>query len=124
MAKILVVEDDKDLNRFLSICLTNGGHEITPCYNGKEALDKKVKTPAEVFAYTFGITSTLIFGLGMCLAMKIIGDAMVLGIIIGVVGMGLILANYPLYKKVLLSRKKKYANEIISLTNEALNENK
>lgn len=40
MAKILVVEDDKDLNRFLSICLTNGGHEITPCYNGKEALDK------------------------------------------------------------------------------------
>ena len=23
MAKILVVEDDKDLNRFLSICLTN-----------------------------------------------------------------------------------------------------
>ena len=89
-----------------------------------KALDKKVKTPAEVFAYTFGITSTLIFGLGMCLAMKIIGNAMVLGIIIGVVGMGLILANYPLYKKVLLSRKKKYASEIITLTSEALNENK
>lgn len=43
MAKILVVEDDKDLNRFLAICLTNGGHDIVSCFNGKEALEKTEK---------------------------------------------------------------------------------
>lgn len=43
MAKILVVEDDKDLNKFLAICLTNGGHDIVSCFNGKEALEKTEK---------------------------------------------------------------------------------
>jgi len=52
-------------------------------------LDKKVKLPATIFTYTFGIVSSLILGLGMCFAMKVIGGStlmMVLGIIIGCIG--------------------------------------
>ena len=40
MIKILVVEDDKDLNRLVSTCLRNEGYEITACSNGEEALEK------------------------------------------------------------------------------------
>ena len=81
-------------------------------------LDRKAKKPAEIFAYTFGIISALIFGLGMCLAMQVIGEGtamMVLGIIIGIIGMILIGINYPIYKKILNNSKKKYACDIITL---------
>ncbi len=50
-------------------------------------LDRKAKRPAEIFAYSNGTIMTLVFGLGMCLAMKVIGNSMVLGIVIGIIGM-------------------------------------
>lgn len=81
-------------------------------------LDRKAKLPAEIFAYTNGIIMSLVFGLGMCLAMKVIGDAFVLGIIIGIVGMIGVILNYPLYKKILESSKEKYSYDIIKLANE------
>lgn len=84
-------------------------------------LDRKAKLPAQVFTYTFGIVSALIFGLGMCLAMKVIGDGtsmFVIGIIIGVIGMALMGINYPIYKKILENSKKKYAYDIIALAKE------
>lgn len=81
-------------------------------------LDRKAKRPAEIFAYTNGIIMTLVFGLGMCLAMKVIGDFFVLGIIIGIIGMIGIGINYPLYKKILESSKEKYSYDIIKLANE------
>ena len=52
-------------------------------------LDAKAKLPATVFTYTFGILSSLVAGLGMCLAMQVIGGGvvmMVVGIIIGLIG--------------------------------------
>ena len=38
MRKILVVEDDKDLNRFVSTSVRNSGFEVTACFDGEEAL--------------------------------------------------------------------------------------
>ena len=59
-------------------------------------LDARAKLPATVFTYTFGIITSLIAGVGMCLSMKVIGDGttfmFVLGVvvcIIGLVGMGI-----------------------------------
>lgn len=40
MARILVVEDDRDLNNAYCIILRNEGHEIETAYDGKEALAK------------------------------------------------------------------------------------
>ena len=40
MAKILVVEDDKDLNNAYKIILKHEGHEVVGVFDGKEALDK------------------------------------------------------------------------------------
>jgi len=89
-------------------------------------LDAKVKRPANVFGYTFGSISAIVMGAGMSLVMTDIGatiglaSTMVPGIIIGVVGMGLALCNYPIYQKILNSRKKKYASEILTLSDKIM----
>lgn len=85
-------------------------------------LDRRAKLPATVFTYTFGIVFALVFGVGMCLSMKVIGSGSVgmtvLGILIGVVGMLGMGINYPIYRKLLDSGKKKYAFEILQLARE------
>ncbi|MGN0166319.1 MAG: dihydropteridine reductase [Lachnospiraceae bacterium] len=89
-------------------------------------LDAKVKRPANVFAYVFGTISAIIMGCGMSLVMTDIGstigmtETMVPGIIIGVVGMLLALINYPLHKSIMNSRKKKYADQIIKLSDKIM----
>ena len=40
MIKIFVVEDDLDLNRFVSSSLRNAGYEVISCFDGLEALEK------------------------------------------------------------------------------------
>ena len=84
-------------------------------------LDKKAKMPATVFAYTFGIISSLVAGTGMSLAMQVIGSgtmAMVIGIIVGIIGFIGCGVNYPIYKKMLEKGKSKYAFEIVTLARE------
>ena len=84
-------------------------------------LDAKAKRPATIFTYTFGIVSALVFGTGMCLAMRVIGNGlagMLLGIIIGIIGMIGCGVNYPIYKRILENGKKKYAYEIVQLARE------
>lgn len=89
-------------------------------------LDNKVKRPASVVAYAFGTISALIMGAGMSLTMTDIGtviglaNSMMPGIVIGLTGMLMAIANYPLYQKILASRKKKYAGEILSLSEKLL----
>jgi len=40
VAKILVVEDDRDLNNAYCIILRHEGHEVVEAFDGKEALEK------------------------------------------------------------------------------------
>ncbi len=91
-------------------------------------LDAKVKRPANVFAYIFGSIAAIIMGAGMSLVMTDIGSTvgltnpLVPGIIIGVVGMLMAIANYPIYNDILASRKKKYADKIIALSEKLMNQ--
>ena len=90
-------------------------------------LDEKVKRPANVFAYIFGSISAIVMGAGMSLVMTDIGSTigmestMVPGSIIGIVGMLMVLVNYPMYKGILGSRKKKYGAEILKLSDKIMN---
>ena len=85
-------------------------------------LDAKVKRPANVFAYTYGSIGAVVMGAGMSLVMTDIAQTvgianpMLYGIIIGVIGMGMALSTYPIYKKMLNARKRKYAPEILKLS--------
>ena len=85
-------------------------------------LDAKAKRPANIFAYTFGIVSSLVLGVGMCLAMKVIGDGSAVsfgvGIVVGLLGILGVSINYPIYKKMLEKGKEKYASDIICLAKE------
>ncbi len=85
-------------------------------------LDRKAKSRANIFTYTFGMIMTLVLGVGMCLSMKVIGDGssfmMIFGIIVGVIGIVGISINYSIYKKLLENGKKQYAFEIMQLAKE------
>ena len=87
-----------------------------------KALDARVKKPANVFGYVYGSIGTVIMGAGMSLVMTDIGtmlgmtETLIPGIAVGVVGMVMALTTYPIYKKILNSRKKKYAARIMELS--------
>ena len=95
-----------------------------------KALDSKVKNPANAFAYVFGSVSAIIMGCGMSLIMTDIskmigmsGEPMIPGVIIGAVGLFMALVNYPMHKRIMNSRKKKYAPEILALSENIIKNN-
>lgn len=93
-----------------------------------KALDAKVKRPAIRFAYVLGIIGSLVLGTGMTFTMNVIesgtyfgfitiGENMMIpGIIIGLIGILMVSINYPIYKRRLAARRKKYADKIIALS--------
>ena len=91
-------------------------------------LDAKVKRPANLFAYLFGSIGAIIMGSGMSLIMTEelsealqIADPLIPGILIGCIVLVMAVVNFPIYKGILASRRKKYANQIISLSDSILN---
>lgn len=92
-------------------------------------LDRRAKRPASLFAYVLGSLGAIVMGAGMSLVMTEIGvavgvgAALPIGIAVGVVGLALVCANYPLYKWHLKTRKEKYAAEVLALSEKILNEN-
>ena len=97
-------------------------HKKTSKTVALKKLDAKAKRPSEIFAYTFGIISALVLGVGMCLSMSVIGSGSILmraiGIAVGVIGIAGVSVNYPIYKKIRENDKKKYAEDIIRLAKE------
>ncbi len=89
-------------------------------------MDSKVKRPANVFAYVFGSIGAIIMGSGMSLVMTDISETvgienpMLYGVVIGVIGMLMAIINYPIYKKILGNRRKKYADKIIALSDKIM----
>lgn len=90
-------------------------------------LDGKVKRPVQIFSYVCGAISALVMGSGMSLVMTDIAekiglssDMMVPGILIGIVGLALAILNYPLHNLLMKKRKKKYAAEILALSEKIL----
>jgi len=88
-----------------------------------KTLDAKVKKPANVFGYTYGSIGAIVAGAGMSLVMTDIGsllgmtETLIPGIAVGIVGLVMVLTTYPIFKKILSSRKKKYAGKIMELCN-------
>ena len=87
-----------------------------------KALDARVKRPANVFGYAYGSIGAIVMGAGMSLVMTDIGTkigltaTLVPGIAVGVAGLVMSCTTYPIYKKILNARKKKYAHQILELS--------
>ncbi len=91
-------------------------------------LDGAATQKATMLALIFGVVGALVMGSGMSLAMTGIGVllglpqnlGMLIGIPVGLVGIGLVSAAYPVYNRTLKRERKKLAPEIIRLTDELL----
>lgn len=91
-----------------------------------KALDTKVKRPANAFAWVYGSLSAVIMGSGMSLVMTDLAaslglaDGLIPGIVIGAIGLIMTLTTYPIYKRILSGRRKKYGPEILALSENLL----
>lgn len=84
-----------------------------------EEVHKKVKTPGMVVSIVIGIIGALIMGAGMSMIM--VYNQMASGLILSAPGIIAVLLAYPVYELITNSRKAKYADEIIRLSDELIN---
>ena len=80
---------------------------------------------AQSASIAVGVIGALILGTGMSLCMTELGAAlgsyaMIFGIIIGLVGMVMVAAAYPLFNRVLHKEREEIAPQILQLTDELL----
>lgn len=83
-------------------------------------LDRKVSQKATTVSLIIGILGTLIMGIGMCCTMVWQSTLSIPGIIIGIIGIGILSAAYPVFNKILKIEREKIAPEILRLTDELL----
>lgn len=81
-------------------------------------LDSLVQSSGTMEGLILGIGGCLVFGLGMCFAMHVIGNALWLGVLLGLTGMAGMLFAYPVRRKVLAKAKQKYVPRILELAAE------
>lgn len=82
-------------------------------------MDRSVTKPGTIVSMAVGIGGTLILGLGMTCIMEWTAYFL-LGIVLGLVGIALMVAAWPLYKRVTAKRREKLAPEIMRLTDELM----
>ncbi|MCM1006381.1 MAG: hypothetical protein NC485_00345 [Ruminococcus flavefaciens] len=83
-------------------------------------LDESVTRPGTMISIIVGIAGTLIMGFGMCLCLE--WSEFIPGVIVGVAGMTILTAAYPIYIKITQKQREKIAPEILRLTDEIENE--
>lgn len=84
-------------------------------------LDDMVQISGTMESLCFGIGGALVFGLGLCLAMQVIGNSVILialGVLLGIIGMVSMIVAYPIYCKVFSKTKEKLAPRILELASE------
>ena len=86
-------------------------------------LDHEVQSAGTMEALCVGIGGALVFGLGMCLAMEVLGNAVWLGVLLGLIGTAGMLAAYPVYRKFFERAKAQHTPRILELTAELTGEN-
>ena len=83
-------------------------------------LDSKVNNTALAVSLTVGIVGCLVFGLGLTMVLE--WKKYLWGVVVAVVGAVPMIFAYPVHKYALKKGKQKYAEEILKLSDELLNE--
>lgn len=81
-------------------------------------LDQLVRNSGVTESLCAGIGGCLIFGLGLCLAMEVIGQMIWLGVILGLVGTVGMLIAFPVYRKYFNKAKVQHPPRILELADE------
>lgn len=87
-------------------------------------LDRAVTLPGTVVSICIGVIGILIFGLGLCFCLGELEisslNSMLFGIILACVGIIPVAIAYPVYSAITGRQRKKFAPEILRLSNEIL----
>ena len=78
-------------------------------------LDHLVQNSGVTESLCAGMVGCLIFGLGLCLAMEVIGQMIWLGVILGLIGAAGMLAAFPVYRKFFNKAKAQHTPRILEL---------
>lgn len=78
-------------------------------------LDKQAEYPGMIVSITAGIIGALLLGVGMTCTMEWT-DYFAIGVVVGVIGIALISAAYPLFKGITKKQREKIAPQIIELS--------
>ena len=85
-------------------------------------LDHQVQIAGQWQSLVVGIVGLLVFGLGMCLGMQVIGNSIVMGVLVGVVGMTIMFLAFPVYRWCFCRKKEKLSPRILELAAELTNQ--
>lgn len=84
-------------------------------------LDRMVQNSGMLESLCIGVGGFLLFGLGICLAVQVIGNgviSVVFGVLLGIFGAVAMFIAYPVYRLFFNKTKKKYVPRILQLTEE------
>lgn len=84
------------------------------------SLDRRVTNKGTLISVTVGVIGTLLFGVGMCCTMLWAESFFVVGTIVGIIGIAVLSAAYPLFTHIIKKEREKIAPEIIRLTDELM----
>ena len=84
-------------------------------------LDQLVNHAGMAQALAIGILGCLVFGLGMCFAMQVIGQSVALGAFLGLWGIVAMISAYPVYRIYFRKAKETYRPRILELATELSN---
>lgn len=86
-------------------------------------LDHTVQKAGVVASLCVGVTGCLIFGLGMCLSMEVLGQILWLGIPVGILGALIMALAYPVYRRQFTKVKTRLTPRILELVDQLRKEN-
>ena len=79
-------------------------------------LDKDTTRKGCTVSIAVGILGCLLLGIGMCCTMVWMGSLFIPGVFIGILGIGMIAAAYPIYARITKKEREKLAPQILKLT--------
>lgn len=83
-------------------------------------LDHIVQTAGHLPSLCVGIIGCLLFGVGLCFALEVIGKSMLVGIPFGIIGVACMIVAYPVFRSVSRKVKAEYTPRILKLTEELM----
>lgn len=83
-----------------------------------QKLDNRVKLPGKIAGSILGVVGALVMGAGMSMVM--VWSNMTLGLALSIPGLAVLLLAFLVYNLITSSRKKKYAAEIMRLSNSVM----
>ena len=83
-------------------------------------LDARVQNAGILEGLCIGVIGVLVFGIGMCIGLDAILGNPLLAVLLGILGAGIMLPAYPIYRRISAKTRASLAPEILRLSDEII----